>query len=443
MLMVKSMFDPGQKCAVKFSAEVTNQGVNLNFIKCFGNAGNGLLKKPLGIAISQNQNSHVYVTDSLNNCIQEYDSDGNYINTIGSGGSGPGQFSQPRGIAACSNGILFVADMGNGRIQKINSAGAMIAEYKAGTDIPTDAEISNIAIGTQIFRTDFKYNQIYIFDGNLNYLATSQGNPAEPFRNLRGISVVPASNGAWAPYKALVIENDRIHAFRIGMDVVRVSAEPPVFDPASTDQPDTRIKFTQTETGLVGIYIWWLGNLRACSANAANIGHWAQQHCVDGKDDAGNALLPGTYTVSILARDQNLVDGHAVESVERDCPVVIHQVPVVTMTGISPAAIVSGHNAVAGYVLSMDGFVKAEVVNASGAVNRTLKNESAEVPGAHSATWDGWMVRATSLRTGITRSASRRMMRTGTGAMRRAFRLRWRTSRRRLWYRRCPMDSRA
>jgi tripartite motif-containing protein 71 len=59
----------------------------------------------------------VYVTDVNNNRIQKFGSDGAFITSWGSEGSGEGQFLEPEGIDIDTEGNVYVADTGNFRIQ--------------------------------------------------------------------------------------------------------------------------------------------------------------------------------------------------------------------------------------------------------------------------------------------------------------------------------------
>lgn len=74
------------------------------------------LGNPFGIAIDQYNT--VYVSDNTDNVIYKYDSSGNLIDTIGSSGSDPGEFSAPLGVYVDNAGNIFVADSGNGRVQQ-------------------------------------------------------------------------------------------------------------------------------------------------------------------------------------------------------------------------------------------------------------------------------------------------------------------------------------
>ena len=54
--------------------------------------------------------------------------------TIGSQGSGPGQFLNPRGVAVDAQGNIYVADTGNQRVQKLDAQGNFLAEWRAGKE---------------------------------------------------------------------------------------------------------------------------------------------------------------------------------------------------------------------------------------------------------------------------------------------------------------------
>lgn len=52
--------------------------------------------------------------------VEKFDSNGNFITKWGSGGGGEGQFSYPNGLAVDLSGSVYVADSGNDRIQKFS-----------------------------------------------------------------------------------------------------------------------------------------------------------------------------------------------------------------------------------------------------------------------------------------------------------------------------------
>jgi RHS repeat-associated protein len=95
----------------------------------FGGEGSGAgqFSGPLGIATDAE--GHVWVADSGNNRVQEFDGKGEFIRQFGSKGSGNGQFSLPRGIAVDAKGNVWVADTGNNRVQEFNAEGKYLSQF--------------------------------------------------------------------------------------------------------------------------------------------------------------------------------------------------------------------------------------------------------------------------------------------------------------------------
>lgn len=71
----------------------------------------------------------IYVADSQNCRIQQFDFAGTYVAQWGSSGDGNGQFINPRGIAADASGNIYVADNGNHRVQKFSSDGTYLGQW--------------------------------------------------------------------------------------------------------------------------------------------------------------------------------------------------------------------------------------------------------------------------------------------------------------------------
>jgi uncharacterized protein YjiK len=76
---------------------------------------------PLGVAVGPESN--VYVVDSGNHRVQIYDENGNYVDTLGEGnwGAGDYQFDDPHSVAVDGDGNIYVADHLNHRIQIYDS----------------------------------------------------------------------------------------------------------------------------------------------------------------------------------------------------------------------------------------------------------------------------------------------------------------------------------
>jgi sugar lactone lactonase YvrE len=109
--------DTGNNRVQKFSP-------NGAFITKWGGAGSadGQFNYPGGIAVSPDDN--VYVADTGNHRIQEFSSDGTFVRKWGEYGTGAGQFRYPFGLAADPNtGNVYVSD-GFNRIQVFTPTGA-------------------------------------------------------------------------------------------------------------------------------------------------------------------------------------------------------------------------------------------------------------------------------------------------------------------------------
>ena len=79
---------------------------------------------PQGVAVDGDGN--VYVTDTLNNRVEIFDADGNFISLFGKHGDGPGAFARPKGIAVDGDGHIWVADEMTDRLQAFNREGQLL-----------------------------------------------------------------------------------------------------------------------------------------------------------------------------------------------------------------------------------------------------------------------------------------------------------------------------
>ena len=85
---------------------------------------------PQGVAVDGDNN--VYVTDTLNNRVEIFDADGNFISEFGKHGDGPGYFARPKGIAVDSDGHIWVADEMEDRLQVFNRDGQLLTYLGMG-----------------------------------------------------------------------------------------------------------------------------------------------------------------------------------------------------------------------------------------------------------------------------------------------------------------------
>src|SRR5271165_270144 len=90
-------------------------------------SGNGQFNQPSSIAFDASGN--VWVTDMNNSRVEEFNSSGTYITKFGSNGSGNGQLNNPNGIAFDANGNIWVLDNGNNRVEEFNSSGTYMSKF--------------------------------------------------------------------------------------------------------------------------------------------------------------------------------------------------------------------------------------------------------------------------------------------------------------------------
>lgn len=124
-------------------------------------AGEGQFTDPRNAAVGPD--GLLYVLDSGNHRVQVFDQDGLFVRSWGSQGAGPGQFQEPWGIAVGSDGSVYVADTWNHRIQKFTTEGEFITMW--GTFGATDGTLGTPGVfwGPRAIAIDAEGN-LYVTD---------------------------------------------------------------------------------------------------------------------------------------------------------------------------------------------------------------------------------------------------------------------------------------
>lgn len=84
----------------------------------------GDFARPSNVAVDQEGN--LYVSDTLNDRVEIFDAEGNFIRTFGKAGDGPGYFARPKGIAIDGDGHVWVADAVQNRVQVFTPEGRLL-----------------------------------------------------------------------------------------------------------------------------------------------------------------------------------------------------------------------------------------------------------------------------------------------------------------------------
>jgi tripartite motif-containing protein 71 len=130
----------------------------------------GEFNSPTGIAVDSNGN--VFVADTGNGRIEKFSSTGAFVTSIGSKGTDDGRLRAPTGVAIDHSGNIYVADTRVHRVLKLAPDGALIAEWK-GPELGFYGP-RRIAFGPDdsIYVVDQGHNRIIKFSSDGQVLAT-------------------------------------------------------------------------------------------------------------------------------------------------------------------------------------------------------------------------------------------------------------------------------
>jgi DNA-binding beta-propeller fold protein YncE len=147
--------------------------------------GKGKFDSPTGIAVDGNGN--IFVADTGNGRIEKFLPNGTFVTSIG-------QFEAPNGIGIDHAGNIYVAEIGSKhRVQKLGPDGTFVAEWAPGLYGPR-----RIVIGSDdsIYVVDSGRNRIVKFSPDGQVLASwgSDGSGDGQFKGVSSVAVDPSSN---------------------------------------------------------------------------------------------------------------------------------------------------------------------------------------------------------------------------------------------------------
>jgi DNA-binding beta-propeller fold protein YncE len=98
----------------------------------------GMFRQPTDV--TWNPQGDIFISDGyINSRVAKYDKNGDWVKSWGEPGNGQGQFNTPHSIASDAKGNVYVADRGNGRIQVFDSDGTFKREIKITVPVPPGA----------------------------------------------------------------------------------------------------------------------------------------------------------------------------------------------------------------------------------------------------------------------------------------------------------------
>ena len=119
---------------------------------------------PSNVALDKEGN--VYVTDTMNNRVEIFDPDGNFISQFGKHGDGPGYLARPKGIAIDCDGHIWIADSFQDRVQVFNREGQLLTYLGGHGHFPGQFEaLIGIAIDKEnrVFTTEQYPGRMQVF----------------------------------------------------------------------------------------------------------------------------------------------------------------------------------------------------------------------------------------------------------------------------------------
>ena len=127
------------------------------------------VRGPRGVAI--NQRGEVIVVEGDGHCVSVFSPSGEKLQTIGTCGSGQGQFQWPRGVAVDGECNILVVDSHNNRIQKFTAEGQFLTSIGAKGngplqfDFPTDTVFN--AANKKVYVTDWNNRRVQVLNSDL------------------------------------------------------------------------------------------------------------------------------------------------------------------------------------------------------------------------------------------------------------------------------------
>jgi len=118
------------KYGTGYAVASSSAGLYLGQFGSWGTDG-GDFEEPMDIA--KDRYGNLYITNFLNNRVDKFDPNGNFMTSFGTYGTGNGQFNQVTSVAVDPQGNLWVVDYSNHRVQKLDPNGNFLMGIGEGT----------------------------------------------------------------------------------------------------------------------------------------------------------------------------------------------------------------------------------------------------------------------------------------------------------------------
>jgi len=143
----------------------------------------GEFAKPVGVAVDKDGN--VFVSDTWNTRIEEFDADGTFIREFGEAGDSPGYFARPKGISIDADGHIWVADAMQDRVQVYTPEGQLLIWMGDHGLLPGQFQsLANVMVdkNNRVFTTELYPGRLQVF----RYYTNSEAKAELDRRNAEG-----------------------------------------------------------------------------------------------------------------------------------------------------------------------------------------------------------------------------------------------------------------
>ena len=165
-------------------------------LRSFGRKGDkqGEFNFPVGIAFDKNRRS--IVVDTLNHRVQLFDEQGEYLSQFGDEGNLDHQLKSPLGLSVDRNGNIIVADKGNKVIKTFSPSGQFLYKLGEGEGEGFTSPFHCIQYDKYLIVSDAGEHCIKVFDinGNFLYKFGTEGNRDGEFNSPGFLSVNKAGH---------------------------------------------------------------------------------------------------------------------------------------------------------------------------------------------------------------------------------------------------------
>ena len=161
---------------------VTGFDTSGSIVNHWGETGDapGQLDGPAGLAFDAT--GCLYVADQHNNRVQVFTPEGELLRSFGSHGSGETEFALPWGVTIGPDGCLYVADWQNDRVQKLTLDGEFLSSF--GRSGRGDGQLfrpSGVAVDTEgyVYVSDWGNERVVIFDSEGGLVQNIRGDATD------------------------------------------------------------------------------------------------------------------------------------------------------------------------------------------------------------------------------------------------------------------------